>query len=46
MKQLLHGARRLTPYLLVEVLLPGGTLLALLLWLYRNFYKGQGRAPG
>ena len=24
------------PYLLVEILLPGGTLLALGLWLYRN----------
>lgn len=41
MKQLLHGARKLSPYLLVEVLLPGGTLLALLLWLYRHFYNGQ-----
>jgi hypothetical protein len=34
-KQLLQGARSLSPYLL-EVLLPGGTLIALLLWLYRR----------
>lgn len=40
-KQLLQGARKLSPYLMVEVLLPGGTLIALLLWLYRQHYKGQ-----
>lgn len=36
MKQLLEGARTLSPYLLVEVLLPGGTLIALLLWLFQH----------
>ena len=37
MKQLLlNGARRAGPYLLVELLLPGGTLLAALLWLYNR----------
>lgn len=41
MKQLLQGARKLSPYLMVELLLPGGTLIALLLWLYRHHYKGQ-----
>lgn len=29
-------ARKLGPYLLIEVLLPGGTLLALALFLYRR----------
>jgi hypothetical protein len=29
-------ARRLGPYLMLEILLPGGTLLALLLFLYRR----------
>ena len=29
-------ARRLGPYLILEILLPGGTLLALLLFLYRR----------
>ena len=28
--------RALGPYLAVELILPGGTLLALLLWLYRR----------
>jgi hypothetical protein len=28
-------ARRVGPYFLVEVVMPGGTLLALLLYLYR-----------
>jgi hypothetical protein len=29
-------ARRLGPYLMLEIMLPGGTLLALLLFLYRR----------
>jgi hypothetical protein len=36
MKQLLHVARQASPYLMVELLLPGGTLLAVLLYLYRR----------
>jgi len=32
---LADGARRIAPYLLTEILLPGGTLLALLLFLSR-----------
>jgi hypothetical protein len=28
--------RRLGPYAAIEILLPGGTLMALLLWLYRR----------
>jgi len=35
MKKLLSGARSASPYLLVELLLPGGTLIALLLWIWR-----------
>jgi len=35
MKYLLTGARRASPYLLLELLLPGGTLIALLLWIWR-----------
>ena len=30
-------AEKLGPYLLLEMLLPGGTLLALLLFLYRRY---------
>jgi lipopolysaccharide export LptBFGC system permease protein LptF len=36
MKQLIHLARQASPYLTVALLLPGGVLLALLLWLYRR----------
>jgi hypothetical protein len=37
MKQFLHVARQASPYLMVELLLPGGTLLAVLLYLYRRW---------
>jgi hypothetical protein len=36
MKRVLQGARELSPYLLIELLLPGGTFIALLLWLFRR----------
>jgi hypothetical protein len=36
MKTLLQAARGATPYLLVEVLLPGGTLIALAMWILRH----------
>lgn len=36
---------RIGPYALVELLLPGGTLLALLLYLYRR-RKGEIYEPG
>jgi hypothetical protein len=32
----LGGARELGPYAAVELLLPGGSVIALLLWLYRR----------
>jgi hypothetical protein len=35
-------AQALGPYLLLELLLPGGTLLALTLFLYRNRKLGVG----
>jgi hypothetical protein len=41
MKQLMHIARQASPYLLVELLLPGGTLVALILWLYRRQRRGM-----
>ena len=34
--QLANRLRELGPYFLLEVLLPGGTLLALLLWWHRH----------
>ena len=36
LKPLLQTARAASPYLLIELLLPGGTLIALALWLYRH----------
>ena len=37
MKQLMHVARQASPYLVLELLLPGGTLFAILLYLYRRW---------
>ena len=39
LNQSLDGLRDFGPYLLVELLLPGGTLVALLLWLTRRFLR-------
>ena len=36
------AAQRLGPYLLIEMLLPGGTLLALLLFVYRRWKRRSG----
>jgi len=33
--------KTLAPYALVELILPGGSVIALLLWLYRRQKKGQ-----
>ena len=35
--------RKFSPYLMIELLLPGGTLIALLLWLYRRKFAGHGQ---
>jgi hypothetical protein len=35
-RRLFEKLRQLAPYALIELLLPGGTLLALGLWLYRQ----------
>jgi hypothetical protein len=37
MKRVLQSARDLSPYLLIELLLPGGTVVALLLWIFRRW---------
>jgi hypothetical protein len=40
--QVLRGlALKLGPYVLVEIVLPGGTLFALLLYVYRVYRRGQ-----
>ena len=40
--------KALAPYALIELVLPGGTLMALLLWLYRRRKNGvgYGQFPG
>jgi hypothetical protein len=35
-EQLFRGARSLGPYLAIELILPGGSIVALLLWSFRN----------
>lgn len=39
--RLIAAGRACGPYLAIELLLPGGSLIALLLWLYRTY----ARAP-
>jgi hypothetical protein len=50
LKRLAHAARKAGPYVMIEVLLPGGTLIALLLWLSQRGRLRLGlrhlRAPG
>jgi hypothetical protein len=36
--------REIGPYAAIEIILPGGTLLALLLWLYRRHKRRQAVA--
>jgi len=37
--------RALAPYALIELILPGGSVMALLLWLYRRRKSGIGFGP-
>jgi hypothetical protein len=37
--RLVGRARKLGPYLLLELLLPGGTLIALILWLSQGMHR-------
>ena len=43
MKRFLQGARRVSPYLLVELLLPGGSLIALVMFIVA--YRKKLRIP-
>jgi hypothetical protein len=36
MKKFLQAARSASPYLLLALLLPGGSLIALVLWIFRH----------
>ena len=44
MKALIAGARRYAPYLLAELFLPGGTLIAIAMWLSRRKTASPGGA--
>jgi hypothetical protein len=37
--------KALAPYALIELILPGGSVMALLLWLYRRRKDGVGFGP-
>jgi hypothetical protein len=39
MKKFLQGARNASPYLLLALLLPGGSLIALVLWIFRHNHR-------
>jgi hypothetical protein len=34
----MNALRQWAPYLAIELILPGGSLIALALWLYRRYY--------
>ena len=46
MNALIQVARDASPYLAVELLLPGGSVIALLLWLFRHRSKKGAGAMG
>jgi hypothetical protein len=46
MNALIQVARNASPYLVVELLLPGGSVIALLLWLFRHRFKKGMREVG
>ncbi len=39
LRQGLAGVRQLGPYAVMELVLPGGTVIAVLLWLYRRHQR-------
>ena len=43
MNALIQVARNASPYLAVELLLPGGSVIALLLWLFRHRFQKEAR---
>lgn len=45
-KELIVVGRKLGPYLAIELLLPGGSLLALALWVYRTYFHSPSSFAG
>jgi hypothetical protein len=46
MTALIQVARNASPYLAIELLLPGGSIIALLLWLFRHRFKKEAGPLG
>ena len=46
MNALIHVARNAGPYVAVELLLPGGSVIALLLWLFRHRFNKEAGLLG
>ena len=46
LKSILQGLRAVAPYLAVELILPGGTLVALILWLAQRKRESMALAAG
>jgi hypothetical protein len=44
--KLIAAGRAFGPYLAIELLLPGGSLVALLLWLYRTYARPSNSQAG
>jgi len=42
----MKALRQLAPYAVIELILPGGSLIALALWLYRRYWKRRAAEPG
>ena len=42
--KVIAAGRSFGPYLVIELLLPGGSLVALLLWLYRTYARPANSA--
>lgn len=45
-KRLIFLGRQFGPYLAIELLLPGGSLLALALWVYRTYFYSPASFAG
>lgn len=45
-KKLIVVGRKFGPYLVIELLLPGGSLLALALWVYRTYFHSSASFAG
>jgi len=43
--KLLAAGRTFGPYLAIELVMPGGSLLALLLWVYRTYVARASASP-